>query len=189
MPSGALAIQGLPEEGLSFLKPPDKETNIPIPSPDFLRKIYKKPTEGGQGTGELVKYEREYDAYCHWAALPHEVRKPKNQQLFEKKWNLPKNYLAKFHQREGFQEKRLGYFWEWMMDKFPNVVYAIYQRAMGKSSKDANIFVDLISKYISPERPRVQVSPMILVGVPQEKIDKLFIPEGYENIQDITPKP
>ena len=180
------ALQDFPEE-VSFLQPTEetKENKIPIPSTDFLRKVYK-PRE--KENRDLVKYEREYDAYCRWAALPHDVRKPKRQEHFEKKWHLPKTYTAVFQRREDFQEKRLRYFWEWMMDKFPDVVYAVYQRALGKSSKDANIFVDLISKYINPERPKVSISPMVLVGVPQEKIDNLFVPKGYEKLEDITPK-
>ena len=74
------------------------------------------------------------------------------------------------------------------MDLFPNVVEAAYKRAIKNSSVDARFFADLIGKRLDSEKPRLSVAPMVLIGVDQDKIDKLFIPGGYERIEAITPK-
>lgn len=179
------------DEDLEFLKVKNTQdlevSQIPIPSPEFLKKI------SGQeiikdGKKELTKHEKAYDAYCHWAALPISVRKPKTQLSFEKKWGLPYGYIAELRRREDFQNRRLQYFWEWMMDLLPNVVEAAYKRALKNSSVDARFFADLIAKRLDMEKPRVSVTPMVLVGVDQDKINNLFTPKGYENIQEITPQ-
>lgn len=176
------------EEDLSFLKVKEEDTRIPIPSPDFLKKIYKdQATKKDTGIGRPFEKEKEYDAYCKWLALPKDLRKPKKLYQFEDKWGLPRGYTQLFVEREDFQQRRLQYFWEWMMDLFPDVVYAIYKRATKNSSVDARAFAEIILKKLDVEKPRVQVSPMILMGVPQEKIDQLFIPKGYEDVKEITP--
>ena len=184
----------IPDKNLSFLKKEvekGESNKIPIPTPDFLKTVYSTKVDKynpTRGTGALIKYEKEYDAYCKWSALPKDLRKPKKQESFELRWHLPHKYATTFNYREDFQERRLKYFWEWMMDKFPDVVHAIYKESIGKNMKAAQIFVDLISKHMHIDKPQVQVSPMMLVGVPQEKIDALFVPEGYHDIKDITPK-
>ena len=171
----------------SFIK--SDEERVPIPSPDFLKELHTDNPNVAldENQREPYKYKREYDAYCKWVALPKEQRKPQTIGNFEEKWHLPKGYTPFFHQRKDFQQNRLMYFWEWMMDKLPDVVNAIYRRAMGRSSKDASIFVELIAKHINLNKPSIQVSPMMLVGVPQERINDLFVPKSYRDIKDITP--
>lgn len=164
---------------LTFLK--DKENKIPIPDPSYLKKSNNSATPVKE-----TKYEREYDAFCRWSALPKDQRKPRKLKDFEKKWKIPQNYTEKFRLREDFEDRRLKYFWEWMMDRFPDVVQNIY-KASDKNMKASQIFVDLIAKHIKIEKPPVNVPNMMLVGVPQEKIDSLFVPKGYENVEDITP--
>lgn len=167
--------------GLPFLKTPD--VKIPIPDPSYLEK-FPIPNESKRES----KYEREYDAYCKWAALPREQRSPKKIIDFERKWGLPRTTTDDFRRREDFQQKRLGYFWDWMMDQFPDVVHAIYKRAIKNSPSDARVYAELIAKRLDVEKPKITVSPMVLIGVPQEKIDNLFIPKGFQDAQIITPK-
>ena len=48
---------------------------IPIPSPAYLTKqLAASPTENDQ---VMTKYAKEYEAFCRWAALPKDLRKPK----------------------------------------------------------------------------------------------------------------
>lgn len=170
---------------LDFLKTTDSK--VPIPDPSFLRKIsYNQGTR--KPDKELDKHERAYDAYCRWSALPRDEREPKTAQVFERKWGLPRNYTAYFKQREGYQEKRLAYFWDWMMDKFPDVVYEMYNRAVNKgSSVDARAFAELIAKHMDIDKPKQVIQPFLLIGVPQDKVDALFTPRGYEKVTDILP--
>lgn len=175
-----------PLDGISIKDINDTDllsTKIPIPSPDYLKKLVKQ-TENPNAPkrdAELRKYEREYDLFCRWCALPKELRDPKTAVEFERKFQLPKAYTTILKQREDFRNRMLTYFWEWMFDLYPDVVHSVYKRAVAKggSAKDAQIFVDLMSRQVETNKPRVNVAPMVLVGVPQDKIDKLFTPKDY----------
>ena len=76
--------------GLPFLKTPD--VKIPIPDPSYLEK-FPIPNESKRES----KYEREYDAYCKWAALPREQRSPKKMEALG-----TNNIIIK---RQDFEEK------------------------------------------------------------------------------------
>lgn len=151
------------------------ETKIPIPSPDFL----KKPHKITSSATPLTKYAKEFEKFCEWSALPKELRKPPDAKGFERKYMLPKGYTNYFKGREDYRDKTLTYFWEWMMDLYPEVVHATYKRAIAKSDKAATLFIELMNKHMNLDKPKVQVQPMILMGVPSEKIDALFTPKGY----------
>lgn len=157
------------------------EKSIPIPSPDYLTKqLAPSNTKDEQ---IMTKYAKEYEAFCRWAALPKDLRKPKTAKDFERKNYLPKSYTQFFKKRSDFRTKTISYFWEWMMDVYPDVVYSVYQQSVNsKNMKAAAIFIDLLSKKMNLDKPRVSVQPMVLMGVPQEKIDKLFVPKNYETI-------
>ena len=161
-----------------------KETKIPLPDPNYLFK--KGANTNTSSQHQLTKYEREFDLYCHWAALPKDLRKPKTTKAFEIRYSLPYGYAIYFRNHEQFQARRLKYFWEWLFDLYPDVVYSIYKRAMKKSSKDAQIFVDIVNKQMEKDRPRMNVAPMVIMGIPQDKIDKLFTPKNYEKVLDAT---
>ena len=176
----------IPAELEEFKK--EVKDNLPVPFPDYLRKQYAVSETRHSESEYKGKYEKEYNAFCKWAALPTDLRKPKTSTAFEIKWRLPRTYTEFFRDRPDFQEKRLRYFWDWMMDKFPDVVYAIYKRAVSKSSTDARVLAELMGKHLEVHKPKVNVAPMILVGVPQERINNLFVPKGFENVKDITPK-
>jgi hypothetical protein len=156
------------------------DSRIPIPSPEYLKKMNSSKGHSENNDTKLVKYQKEYEAFCSWAALPKEERKPKTAVEFERKNMLPKGYTNYFKGRDDFNDKRLTYFWQWMMDLYPDVVHAVYKRAVGKSSKDAAIFIDLLSKKMQLDKPKMQIQPMVIMGVPQEKIDALFTPKGYD---------
>lgn len=160
---------------------PVSEKSIPIPSPDYLTKqLAPSNTKDEQ---IMTKYAKEYEAFCRWAALPKDLRKPKTAKDFERKNYLPKSYTQFFKKRSDFRTKTISYFWEWMMDVYPDVVYSVYQQSVNsKNMKAAAIFIDLLSKKMNLDKPRVSVQPMVLMGVPQEKIDKLFVPKNYETI-------
>ena len=159
----------------------DTKIPIPIPNPSYLMKESLSSDIKQFKTGS--KYEKEYDEFCRWSALPKDLRKPKTGVEFEKKHMIPSGYTDFFRRRDDFQDRRLTYFWEWMMDLYPDVVYSIYQRATNKkgSDKAAGIFIELLSKKMNLDKPRLQVQPMVLMGVPQEKIDALFTPKGYDS--------
>lgn len=180
MPDNLLA----PLKGMKLPELDEEElldTKIPIPSPDYLKKMVNDKSAHPGDSAKLTKYAKEYEAFCRWAALPKSERKPKTAVEFERKNFLPKNYTNFFKGRDDFNDKRLTYFWEWMIDLYPDVVHAVYKRAVDKGgSKDAQIFIELLSKKLNLDKPKVQVSPMVLMGVPQEKIDALFTPKGYD---------
>lgn len=172
---------------LEDLKSADLDTKIPIPSPKHLRKTHQM--SASMEATPMKKYGKEYELFCEWAAMPKDLRKPKTAVEFEKRYLLPKSYTNYFKSREDFRDKTLTYFWNWMMDIYPDVVYAVYKQSVdNKNMKAAAIFLELISKKMNLDKPRVQVQPMVLMGVPQEKIDALFVPKDYDNIADITPK-
>lgn len=171
-----------------FIKLPDSDTRIPIPSPAVLRQIprYK------QSSKTVTKYnthEKAYDAFCKWIVLPESLRKPKKIYQFELKWDLPKRTTEYFREREDFDQRRMRYFWEWVMDKAPTVVETLYKKATREGNVTAaRVYMELLSKKMDQVKPKLPVSSMMIVGIPQEKIDKLFTPKEYENIEDITPK-
>ncbi len=177
-------LKPLEELQLPDLEDEKIDTRIPIPSPEYLKKLNKeRPTENRT----LVKYNKEYEEFCRWAALPKVERKPKTALDFEKKYLLPRGYTNYFKSRDDFNDKRLVYFWEWMIDLYPDVVHAVYKRAVDKGgSKDAQIFIELLNKRLNLDKPKLQVQPMILMGVPQDKIDALFVPKGFDG--SIIPK-
>jgi hypothetical protein len=79
----------------------------------------------------------------------------------------------------------MKYFWDWVMDKYPDVLHAVYRRAIQNSTADAKIFSDIVAKRMEMLVPQKQkMTPFMLVGVPQEKINALFTPEGYEEAQE-----
>ena len=163
------------------------ESGIPAPLPDLPTDQHLKKDlqaiPGKQTPMKETKYEKEYDAFCHWAALPKDVRKPRKLMDFEKTWKLPKNYTAYFRQREDYQERRTKYFYDWLMDLWPDAVYAAYTRAMRNSTADFKVLADIISKNLDVSRPKVTVTPMLLVGVSPEKISKLMEPKEMQSVQ------
>jgi len=159
--------------------------SIPFPSTDHLRKIKKIENKNERN---LIKHEREYDAYCQWRAMPEQIRDPKTANTFEKKWKIPEGYSQNFQRRTDFRDKVLRYFWDWMMDSFPNVVYAVYKKAKDGNAPHAKIFAELISKHLEADKPKQLIQPFMLIGVPQEKIDNLFIPQDMNKIEDIVPE-
>lgn len=170
----------------------NESSAIPVPSTDHLRSIKKsEPTNAiAKPQKPLYKHEREYDAYCRWRALPEDLRKPKTVSAFEKKWHLPEKYSATFAHKDGFRDNVLKYFWEWMMDVFPNIVYASYKQAM---KTDANpqhikILTELISKHLDIDKPAQVIQPFMIMGVSQDKIDGLFHPKSFDKIEDILPE-
>ena len=158
--------------------------SVPFPSTEHLRNI-QKSTKGNER--DLVKHAREYDAYCQWSAMPDAIRNPKTATAFEQKWKIPTGYSYNFRNRTDFRDKVLRYFWDWMMDSFPNVVYAVYKRAKDGNAPHAKIFAELISKHLEADKPRQLIQPFMLIGVPQEKIDNLFVPQDMEKIEEIIP--
>ena len=161
----------------------EDDTRIPIPLPPEFSSQNTIPNRDIE-----TKHGKAYEAFCRWSGLPESLRDPKTMTAFEKKWKLPDRYTNHFKLREDYKDKTLTHFWEWMIEHLPEVVYSVYKRAITTSSKDAGLFIEMVSKHLNLEKPRVTVSPMVLVGVPQDKIDKLFTAKGYENIEDITPK-
>lgn len=171
------------------LTPENLDTKIPIPSISHLNSTGITNTKKST---ELIKYQDEYDKFCNWAALPKDLRKPPTAVAFEKKYMLPKGYTNYFKARDDFPTKRWTAFWDWMADLYPDVVMAVYNRAVSKtkgSDKAAGIFIDLLSKKMNLDAPRVSVQPMVLMGVPQDKIDALFVPKDYKDAVNVPLKP
>jgi hypothetical protein len=159
-----------------------EDSKIPIPTNVSFLERAPEPRSAGE---PLLKHSEVYEKFCRWSALPKSSRKPKTIDMFEKKHNLPKNTTDRFRAREDFRNKRLTYFWDWMMDKFPDIVEAVYERAIRKSTADARIFAEIISHHIDVQKPESRITNFNLIGVPQEDIKKLFIPKGYVDKGDI----
>ena len=155
-----------------------------FPFPD--KKFFEAPSKRNKKLVKQKKHKAAYDAYIRWSATPKELREPKTAVEFEKVWKLPKNYTtSNFVKRPDFYEKKMKYFWDWVMDKFPDVVHAVYRRAIQNSTADARIFADLVAKRMENLAPKKErMTPFVMVGVPQEKINALFTPEDYEEVQD-----
>jgi len=165
-----------------------KIADFEFPEPDF----FKKPKAQKQrNLPSLTKHgfttekrEDAYLAYIKWAASPESIREPKTEKEFERRWKLPANTAqTSFKTRPDFYEKKMKYFWEWVFDKFPDVIHAVYRRAIQNSTADAKIFAELVGKRMEVNAPKPQMPPFVLIGVPQDKINALFIPEGYEEAQ------
>lgn len=153
--------------------------NLAIPDPSFLTETYGDPDK--LKGGELTKHKSAYEAFCRWSALPKEERDPATEVAFEKKYHLSKGYGQHFKLRKDFQNKRLTYFWEWMMEKLPDVVYSQYKKVMADGNTNAaKFFAELIAKKLEDEKPLQIIQPLSIVGVPQDKIDKLFTPKSYD---------
>lgn len=163
---------------LEFLKNP-MNTSIPlpqmpaIPTSDHLKNDLT-PVGNKSRPMKETKYEKEYDAFCHWSSLPKDLRKPKTLKQFEAKWGLPYNYSAYFRQRDDYQEKRTRYFYDWMMDMWPDAVYEAFKRAQRNSTSDFKVLAEIVGRNLDNAKPKVAVTPMLLIGVQPEKIDKLF---------------
>ena len=154
-----------------------------IPDPTFL----KKSIEGNRG-GKITKHETAYEKYCQWSALPKRLREPKTQDAFERKWKVPKGYAHVFRERKDYDNKRRVYFWKWMNDVYPDVVDTLYIQATEKGNINAaKFFAELVSKHDEVERPAAIIQPLTIIGVPQERIEKLFVPKNYEDVKGIIP--
>jgi hypothetical protein len=160
---------------LEFLKNPS-DTSIPVPAVANATHLQNNmpAIPGKQSVLKTTKYEREYDAFCRWAALPKDVRKPKRIIDFEKEWGLPKNYHEFFRQREDYQERRTKYFYDWLFEIWPDAVYEAYKRAMNRSTADFKVLAEIVGQKLEVTKPKMTVSPMVIVGVPQEDLNKLM---------------
>lgn len=158
-----------------------EETKEPLEIPDPLHLAV--PKKGYNQNKPLYDYDRAFYAFCRWSATPKALRKPKSEAAWEAANQLPKQYTQKFKDREEYRPQVMKNFWNLMMDLFPDVVYSVYQRAVKKkgSDKAAGIFIDLLSKRMKIDTPKVQVQPMVLMGVPQEKVNALFTPKNFDN--------
>ena len=155
-----------------------------LPLPDFL--FEKNSIRSRKGNTGMVKHQGNYHDFCQWAALPEELRKPKTQAEFERAKKLTPYQTTEWKKRDDFYGLRLKYFWDWMFEEFPNVVYAVIKRAKRKSSADARIFADLIGKKLEVDKPRINMQPIFMIGVNQNDIDRFQIPEGYEDVVEKT---
>jgi len=152
----------------------NKLADIPIPTTEHLEKyttrLHKTKIKKGS------KYDTQYDIFCRWSGLPTEERKPKTKIAWERENHVPKDYSHWFTKRADFQKRRLGYFWEWMIDRLPDVVAAQLDKAIVKGdTQAAKFFAELIAPHLNIHKPQVKMQPFFLVGVPQENIDNLFI--------------
>ena len=192
--------QPLPDfkEDLSFLKSDLKkdlrtkvDTQIPLPSSTILKKMFDNLSDKEiekNNLGQPFKHEKAYEAFCKWYRLPLQLKKPKTERKFEEKWGLPKGYCeSNFIRKEDFNQKTSQHFFEWMMGLWPDVVYAIYKDAVRGSAPQAKAFSEIILKRLDVDKPAVTISPMMLVGVPQDKIDKLFIPKEIQSVKEVVP--
>ena len=157
-----------------------------FPEPEFFKKPKVKKVKNKQKF-KTVERQKAYEAYIRWAATPKSLREPKTEAAFERVWKLPKMTVSRsFKNREDFHQKRMTHFWNWVFDRYPDVIHAVYRRAIQNSTADAKIFSDLVAKRLettSPVKPKM--TPFMLVGVPQEKINALFTPEGVEEAEVI----
>lgn len=156
-----------------------------FPEADFFKKPKRKSAHKHELTHTANnKHDEAYEAFIQWSATPSKLREPKTMKEFEKVWKLPDRYTSnEFKRRADFHERRLKTFWDWMFDKFPDVIYAVYTRAITKSTADAKIFAELVGKRLEVDQPKSRMTPFVMVGVPQEKINNLFVPESYEEAE------
>jgi hypothetical protein len=154
-----------------------------FPDADF----FKKPDIKKKDITAFKTPEREkaYEAYVRWAASPTALREPKTDKDFERLWKLPTDtvYMS-FKKRPDFYERKMKCFWDWVFDRFPDVIHAVYRRAVQNSTADAKIFAELVAKRMEVQAPKPQMPPFMLIGVPQDKINALFVPEGYNESVD-----
>lgn len=172
---------------LDFLQ--HNDSKIPIPSVDHLKNLIPKDKPTLTKDADLKKHGRAYDAFCRWISLPEDERDPKTITGFERKWKVPNGYSTTFRQRGDFVEKVFRYFWDWMIDHWPMVVKSIYKGALKGNATQAKTFAELISKRVDMDKPVQQIQPLMIVGVPNERIEKLFIPKGMRRgeVENIIP--
>ena len=172
--------------GLEDLKVKGGKGGIEIPDPTYLT---EGATTKSSPDGELKKHAQAYEAYLRWSALPKKERNPTTEMAFEKKWGLPKSYcIHKFRSRKDYSSRRLFYFWEWMLEKLPDVVYSQYEKVLKDgNTMAAKFFADLIAHKLDVDKPDAIIQPLTIIGVPQEKIQQLFTPKKFEDVKGIIP--
>ncbi len=159
-----------------------------IPSPDYL--TTKTKVKVRKQNQPFDKHGEAYEEFCKWMSYPKEIRQPPTQMEFEAKWGLSKNYTSHWKERDDFRAKWLKGFWRWTINKYPDVVYAVYRRAVQKSTADAKLFSDIVGQELDVKKEKEggnKLQPIFMVGIPQEAIDKFAgIPKGYGEVADKT---
>ncbi|MGW8289552.1 MAG: hypothetical protein ACWGNP_04700 [Candidatus Bathyarchaeia archaeon] len=172
----------------------DQLDEFKFPEPEFYKdatpkQAKKSPKGRKRKKSNFLTQERKeaYEAFLRWSATPKELREPKTEAEFERVWKLPASTIYQsFKQREDFHRRRMGYFWNWVFDKYPDVIHAVYRRAIQNSTADAKIFSELVAKKLeSQTQTKAKMTPFMLVGIPQHKINALFTPEGVEEAEVI----
>lgn len=171
--------------------PLNQNSKIPFPSLDYVKEEITTATSKEphlKKKGELVKHEKAYDAFCHWAATPPEERQPKTATAFEKKWGLTARYTQFFKQRDDFLNRFKKYLWEWIRNLYPDYINKMYRLAVKEGNPSAiKFFAEIIAKDLEIEKPKAKIQPFVFIGVDQSKIDKLFQPEGLNDVENIIP--
>lgn len=159
----------------------EQDASIPLPPMSEIEKL-KNATIEKKDERVLNKHDKAYDDFCRWISVPEKNRVPKTMKDFERKYKLPNGYCSNvFKKRSDFYQRYYLHMWEWIRELYPNFIHEQYLQAV-KAGNPSSIkfFGEMVAKDMSIEKPRDTIQPIMIVGVTQEKINKLFTPDGEE---------
>ena len=169
----------------------DSSAEIPVPTFNHIAKINEDFAKVDKPkTDRLNKYDSVYDDFCRWSSLPTEYRKPVSVAQFEKNYKIPKGYAFTFKRREDFASRCKRYMWEWIRERFPDFVQNMFTKAIKEGNASAiKFFAELIVSDIEMDKPKPIIQPFMILGVNQEKIDRLFQSDEIKKmkVEDVIP--
>jgi transcriptional regulator with XRE-family HTH domain len=105
--------------------------------------------------------EVEYIAFIKWTAQPSAAREPATQKALAGKLEVSPSTLSNWMARDDFHERVAKEADNWVLEKTPNVLNALYERIMreGRGS-DVRVWLEYVNEMeeklgISEEKPKV----------------------------------
>lgn len=177
------------------------DTAIPLPKIAELKRLTKKyapredallvqPDPKDPKPSDLYKHEKAFDDFCRWSSVPKGNRRPESEAEFERKYGLAAHHCYNiFKKRKDFQERCFKYMFEWIRELYPEFIHKMYLAAVkDKNASAIKFFSEMVAQDLTAGKPAPAAQPLMIVGVPQEKIDRLFIPdeviEPLEEVKD-----
>lgn len=110
----------------------DTSNSVKIAGTDSKESLQKKHKIGRpKGTGEKFF---EYSQFVNWYSLPEHLRDPRTQRDFAKEYRVNEHTLVEWKNSENFHNDCVSATREWAQDKYPNVMYALYRKAVKDGS-------------------------------------------------------
>lgn len=97
----------------------------------------KTPKQPKKMTQKTLRHQFEYADFIQWIAMPKSLRSPKTQRELARKFGLGEDTLSDWKKREGFWEETEQLRKSWGKERTPNVMLALYNRAVKSGDPSA----------------------------------------------------